>query len=187
MQSQRMAGRIRVVLALLLALGLLTVTTDISRAHGGGASQLSDVPVGPFRLFVWTSPDPWRAGGEAHVTVAVTSLDPAGQTIPVADATVVIELMPVGAPERAIVLAATPSVGAGAGAGFYEGDTSLLQAGEWDVSVKVSSAAGAGKAGFAYRVLPGSQINWLLWLGSALAVLALIGYWGTRHSQKSPV
>lgn len=173
----------RAVQGMLLALAMFAITSGISSAHGGGTPQLSDVEAGPFRLFVWTSPEPWRAGGEAHVTVAVTSLDDAGQTIPVDDASVAIELAPADAPERAIVLAATPL--AGAGAGFYEGDTSLAQAGEWQVSVKVTAAAGAGDAGFVYQVQPGSQINWLLWLGAALAVLAVVGYLGTRRMKKA--
>ena len=173
----------RAVPVALLALTMFAVTAGVSGAHGGGTPQLSDVEAGPFRLFVWTSPEPWRAGGEAHVTVAVTSLDAAGQTIPVDDADVAIELAPAGAPERAIVLAATPV--AGAGAGFYEGDTSLSQDGAWDVSVKVAAAAGAGDAGFVYQVQPGSQINWLLWLGGALAVLAIVGYLGTRRTKKA--
>jgi len=176
--------RSRAVPVALLALAMLAITAGVSSAHGGGTPQLSDVEAGPFRLFVWTSPEPWRAGGEAHVTVAVTSLDAAGQTIPVDDASVAIELAPAGTPERAIVLAATPL--AGAGVGFYEGDTSLSQAGEWDVSVKVSAAAGTGDAGFVYQVMPGSQINWLLWLGGALAVLAVVGYFGTRRIKPSP-
>lgn len=175
--------RPRAVSVMLLILTMLAVTAGISSAHGGGTPQLSDVEAGPFRLFVWTSPEPWRAGGEAHVTVAVTSLDDAGQTIPVDDASVAIELAPADAPERAIVLTATPV--AGAGAGFYEGDTSLAQAGEWQVSVKVTAAAGAGDAGFVYQVQPGSQINWLLWLGAALAVLAVVGYLGTRRMKKA--
>ena len=117
------------------------------------------------------------------MTVAVTSLDAAGQTLPVDDADVAIELAPVDAPEQVIVLAATPV--AGAGAGFYEGDTSLSQAGEWEVAVKVLAAAGTGNAGFVYQVQPGSQINWLLWLGGALAVLAVVGYLGTRRTKKA--
>src|SRR5690606_23754773 len=102
----------RAVQGMLLALAMFAITSGISSAHGGGTPQLSDVEAGPFRLFVWTSPEPWRAGGEAHVTVAVTSLDDAGQTIPVDDASVAIELAPADAPERAIVLAATPLAGA---------------------------------------------------------------------------
>jgi len=183
MPLHRTAGRICVTWALLCALGLFTATPEISRAHGGGTPQLSDVSAGPFRLFVWTSPDPWRAGGEAHVTAAVTVLDTAGQTIPVADATVVLDLIPVDTPERAIVLALSPV--AGAGVGFYEGDTSLSQAGEWEVSVKIAAAAGVGDASFAYQVLPGSQSTWPFWLGTALAILALVGYWGTNRAQKS--
>ena len=178
------AGPSRIVPALLFAIALLVMTAEIGGAHGGGTPQLSDVAAGPFRLFVWTSPEPWRAGGEAHVTVAVTSLDAAGQTIPVEGATVAIHLTPINAPGRAIVLDATPV--AGAGAGFYEGDTSLSQPGEWDVSVSVSAAAGTGDAGFVYQVQPGSQINWLLWLGGGLAVLAIIGYFGTRRVKKVP-
>lgn len=184
MRLHRPAGRSHIVPALLFALGLLVTTAGVSNAHGGGTPQLSDVAAGPFRLFVWTSPEPWRAGGEAHVTVAVTSLDAAGQMIPVEGATIAIELTPAGAPERAIVLAATPV--SGAGAGFYEGDTSLSQAGEWDVSVRVAAAAGTGDAGFVYQVQPGSQINWLLWIGGALAVLAIVGYFGTRRKKSSP-
>lgn len=177
------AVRPRATLAMLLALTMLALTAGVSSAHGGGTPQLSDVEAGPFRLFVWTSPEPWRAGGEAHVTVAVTSLDAAGQTIPVDAAAVAIELAPADAPERAIVLAATPLTGARAG--FYEGDTSLAQAGAWEVSVKVSTAAGTGDAGFVYQVQPGSQVNWLMWLGAVLAVLAIVGYLGTRRTKKA--
>lgn len=183
MHRQWHTGRSHIVPAVFLAAALLAMMSGISNAHGGGTPQLSDVMAGPFRIFVWTSPEPWRAGGEAHVTVAVTSLDAAGQTIPVDDAAVAIELAPSDAPEQAIVLTATPL--AGAGAGFYEGDTSLAQAGEWEVSVRVSTVVGAGDARFVYQVQPGSQINWLLWLGAALAVLAVVGYLGTRRTKKA--
>lgn len=175
--------QMRAMLALLLVTIWLATVAGTSQAHGGGTPQLSDVPIGPFRLFVWTSPEPWRAGAEAHVTVAITSVDAAGQTIPVEDATVAIELAPVDAPDRAIVLAATPV--AGAGAGFYEGDTTVSLAGAWNISIQVAAEAGTGDAGFVYQVLPGSQINWLLWIGGALAVLAVVGFLGTRRPRKA--
>ncbi len=181
--ARRLASTLpRVAWALLLALALLAILRGVSAAHGGGTPQLSDVPAGPYRLFVWTSPEPWRAGGEAHVTVALTRVDAAGQTIPVEAAAVEIALSPVDAPDRAIALSATPL--SGAGAGFYEGDTTLSQAGEWDVSVQISAADGTGSAGFVYQVQPGSQINWLLWIGGALAVLAVVGFLGTRRPRK---
>ena len=49
-------------------------------AHGGGTSQLSNAEAGPYRVFAWTTPEPWRAG-EVHVTVAVTLPPPAGTVI----------------------------------------------------------------------------------------------------------
>ena len=56
-------------LSLLLALAL----SATAGAHGGGKQQLAGETVGSFRVYVWTSPDPWRVG-EAHTTVAVTRL-----------------------------------------------------------------------------------------------------------------
>lgn len=45
-------------------------------AHGNGAPRLVNVVAGPYRLWVWSLPDPMRMG-EAHLSVAVEEAVPA--------------------------------------------------------------------------------------------------------------
>ena len=148
-------------------------------AHGGGTPQITDAPAGPFRLFVWTNPDPWRTGAEVHVTVAVTEVDGAGQTTPVTDAVVTVRLYNDGQPAQEVTLAATPLPAA---AGFYEADGLVPGAGRWQVEVQITGSAGVGAGSFTQEVQPGdSSINWLVWGGGALALVALVGFAGTRR------
>ena len=56
----------------LLAL-LASALPAVAGAHGGGKQQLAAEPVGSYRVYVWTSPDPWQVG-QAHTTVAVTQM-----------------------------------------------------------------------------------------------------------------
>jgi hypothetical protein len=76
----------------LLAAAILFV--EVVEAHAGGKMQLASQDAGPFKLTVWTSPDPAQIG-EVHVAAAVASAEDA---LPVLDAGVFIEMVPQSGP-----------------------------------------------------------------------------------------
>ena len=158
-----------------MALSLLTPA--LASAHGGGTPQLTRVPAGPYLLYVWTSPEPWRVG-QAHTTVAVTALGAAGET-PVTGAQVIVIYDPTdGADRTDRSITAQAVEGKGANAGFYEADAELPSAGPWRVTVQVTGPAGSGQAGFDYAVQPAQSINPLLVGGSVVLVLVALGFGG---------
>ena len=98
---------LRLWLLYILAVCLLWPQSGL--AHGGGAPQITDAPAGPYRLFAWSSPDPWRTGTAAHITVAITLVDAAGQITPVSDATVTAVLSAEGQATPQLQFVATPT------------------------------------------------------------------------------
>jgi len=148
-----------------------------AEAHGGGTPQLSNVPAGPYHLFAWTSPEPWRVGS-AHTTVAITKLLDDGQETPVSGVQVMVIYAPVGQPAQAVRATAVEQTGAKTG--FYEADAVLPAAGEWQVAVEVSGIDGNGSVLFRVQVLPANSFNWWLIGGGVLVALVAIGVWGTR-------
>jgi hypothetical protein len=74
------------VFSWLIAASLLI--TGLVEAHAGGKMQVASKDAGPFKLTVWTSPDPARTG-QVHVATAVASAEDA---LPVLDAEVYVEL-----------------------------------------------------------------------------------------------
>ncbi|MFN3980059.1 MAG: FixH family protein [Caldilinea sp.] len=164
-----MSRSVSVLLALLVAL----IAPLRLMAHGGGVAQITDAPAGPYRVFAWTSPDPWRAGEDAHVTVAVTRME-ADQTFPITDAQVTLRLFWDSQPDQPLTLQATPvSVVA---AGFYEVDHKLSHDGLWRVEVTVQGDQGAGSVSFVMQAAPAATNNWFVWAGGALALLVVIGF-----------
>lgn len=157
-------------LLLLLVLALLGPARLL--AHGGGVAQVTDAPAGPYNIFAWTSPDPWRAGEAAHVTIAVTRVD-AGQTFPVTDAQVTARLVSDAQPDQVLTLPASPV--SAVAAGFYEVDHELPFDGLWRVEVSVAGSEGTGSVSFPMQAAPAATNNWLMWAGGgALALLAVI-------------
>ena len=131
----------RCLLALVIWIGISLWPVAVN-AHGGGTPQLTDAPVGPYRVYVWTSPEPWRVG-PAHVTVAVTRSLPDGQETPVSDAEVTVAFTPAKRPAEAIRSAAIASVGTQVG--FYEADAALPAAGDWQITIEIVGREGKGK------------------------------------------
>jgi len=72
----------------LIIAGLLF--TGLAEAHTGGKMQLASEDAGPFKLTVWTSPDP-AVTGEIHVATAVASAETA---LPILNSEVYIEMIP---------------------------------------------------------------------------------------------
>jgi hypothetical protein len=165
-------------LALLCFLALSLMWPHPGFAHGGGVPQITDAPAGPYRLFAWSNPDPWRTGGTVHLTVAVTMMDANGQIMPISDATVTVMLTAQSQPASEVQWVATPNPTA---AGFYEADGELPVAGVWRVEVLVSGAAGTGSGVFTTTAQPGSSLNWVIWASAGVGVLVLVGFFATRQ------
>lgn len=159
--------------ALLASLALCSALPARILAHGGGAPQLTDEPAGPYRVFVWTSPDPWQSDSTAHFTVAVTQVDATGATLPVTAAQVTLGLT-LDDTSTALQLVATPIA---TGAGFYEADGVLPAPGRWQIEVTIDGATGLGIARFSQTAQPGGSTNWLVWGASALLVLLALAGW----------
>ncbi len=160
----------RIVLMLASVWLMIAVSVTPAAAHGGGTPQVVDAPAGPYRLFAWTTPDPWRAGEVAHITVAVTRVDAAGQVFPVADAQVMIRLTSETQPEQTLTLPAQPV--SAVATGFYELDHKFPGDGLWRIEVEARGAEGVGVVAFTMAVesrLPpprgccGRERHWRRW------------------------
>lgn len=156
-------------------------------AHGGGAPQLVNAVAGPYRVSVWTQPEPMRVG-HGHFSVAVSK--PAGSSAsqneagaPVLDATVKLQLASLeGDPQMPVALA---SRGQAANKLFYEADIELPTAGAWQVTVVVEGAHASSETFFQIEVRPPASVNWVLWAGLVPVLIAAVGLslWFYRKSQ----
>ncbi len=169
--------RLRIVCLLALLTFFLPAAAE---AHGGGKQQLAAEPVGAYRVYVWTSPDPWRVG-QAHTTVAVTRQLETQEETPAAGLQVFVTYIHAGQSQRMAAVEQT-----GAQAGFYEADAVVDTAGEWQVTIAVGGPQG-GQVGFTEVVQPAAAFNWWLIGGGVLLALLAVGYVGTRRTPKRPV
>jgi hypothetical protein len=158
---------------------LVTLSLEWAWAHGGGTLQLTNVEVGPYRVSVWSLPDPLRVG-DGHFTVAVSKpmtpgTAPGAAGPPVFDAKVELQLTPVKSDGQTYVVPATHE--SAVNKLFYEGDFELPTAGLWRVAVAVE---GTGAAAFEIEVLPPAGSQAWLWTGLVLciAVIAWLALWG---------
>lgn len=169
-------------LGALIALLLLVVSAPVI-AHGGGTPRLTDAEAGPYRIFAWTEPEPWRAG-EVHVSVMLTLAPPADAEAdertaanrldePVNDAEVAVSFVPMEAEGDPITLPTElQSLG---GNISYEVDTTLPSDGIWRVEIVAHGDEGGGDASFEVDVRPSRTLNMWLLAGGALLIVAFLG------------
>ena len=158
-------------------------------AHGGGTPRLTGVQAGPYHVYAWTLPDPWRVG-KAHLSIAVTvpdGTDPANPNeTPVMDAQVHVTFTPTKQPDHAITMKAEPSNLLGS---YYEADTDLPFAENWQILIDIRGKEGQGTAQFALPVFPPQTINWPWVIACGVALIALVGITGMRsrlHAEPKP-
>lgn len=180
------SAAVRRVLSLLLlgALGacaLILAPVRLS-AHGGGTPQLTGAEAGPYRLYAWTEPEPWRAG-DVHIDIAVAIPAPsaAGEAgeVPVTEADVQIRLHNAISDER-LNLNATPLEFLNSF--YYESSFELPSAGNWQVEILVRGAEGEGRAAFHIEAEAARQLNWLL-IGGGAGILVVAGALGVLWSR----
>ncbi|MEZ4656470.1 MAG: hypothetical protein R2911_02755 [Caldilineaceae bacterium] len=168
--------------ALTLILGYNLWNADIALAHGGGTPQVVNAEAGPYRIFVWTQPEPLHAG-EIHVTIAVILPDAnsegqdASAALNQVDRAVTNASVQVNfaLPQGAQNVAAQASLIERTGMPYYEADITLPTAGDWQTTIAVNGAQGRGDAAFDLPVLPPREINWPLVAGGSVTVIVLLG------------
>ena len=171
----------RLILGTLTVFALIVAYANVALAHGGGTPQLVNSEAGPYRLFVWTQPEPLHAG-DVHVTVAVILPDSQGETqndaglnqndLAVTDATVGVTFR---LPQTSQEIAVQATLGEWTGVPYYEADVTLPAAGDWQTNIDVDGPQGKGEVTFALSILPPREINWPLVAGGSFAVLVLLG------------
>jgi hypothetical protein len=164
----------------LLALLLLLLAPVPLLAHAGGAPVLVDAPAGPYRVFAWLLPEPLRVGVvhlDVGVTLAPAADEPANRLVePVTDTTVQATFTPLNRPERAMVATATAQ--SGLNGYYYEIETVLDAAQDWQVVIEVNGPSGYGQVSFERQVLPPRQVNWPLVASAGVGLLFLVGLMG---------
>ena len=174
-------------------------------AHAGvGIQHLNNVAAGPYRVFVWSDPEPPTVG-EYHVTVALTENIEGDATglagAPILDAFVTVEITHA---ETGETLTARATHDDALNKLFYEASFAPGERGAWSVQVRIAPAACApGEAGegggspqppdcenaqvvgFEDEILP-KAFPWRALFGGLLSVLLFLGaallYWKTQPS-----
>lgn len=155
-------------------------------AHGGGTPQIVDGAAGPYRISVWTQPEPLRAG-EVHLTIAVMEPQSADENAPdqmILDAAVAVDFQPVD-PSAAQPLHAEAELQSTFGSPYYEADVELPSEGEWRITVAATGDAGQGAVSFDGTVLPPYSVNWILLASIGLVFGAIIIFMGMRERAKT--
>ena len=181
-------------LALITAL-VLVPSAHRLYAHGGGTPRLTNVPVGPYFLYAWSEPEPWRVG-EVHLSLAVTKPNPDSSSnqveIPVTDVEITVTYTPMV--NNAVDTAVAPIVVQAVRQEFlsdfyYEADPTLTREGDWQISIDVVGPEGSGSTQFMMETLPARTLNWTL-IGSAggvlVVALALLAIWSRSQQPVQP-
>ena len=160
--------------ALLILIGL---HAGSAAAHTEGKMQLASEAAGPYKLTVWTSPEPVTVG-EMHVAVAVVLAEDAS---PVLDAIVFVDLKPVGGSGQTITSQATAEDATNKF--LREAIIDLAAAGPYQATITVEGADGmSGSASFEFEAVEEGSLNWLLVVvGVGLALLAALLLWRARR------
>ena len=196
--NQRLQTRWRLSIALIFGVlsSLFPLPFDPHLyAHGGGTPRLTSVPVGPYRLYAWSEPEPWRVG-QVHLSLAVTMPNPDSASnqieMPVTDVEVTVTYTPIR--NNTIDTSMAPIVVKAVRQEFlsdfyYEADPTLTRQGEWQIQVDVSGPEGSGNTEFTMETLAERTLNWTL-IGSAggvlVVILALIAIWSRSQQPAQP-
>ncbi len=193
----------RVLQLTISTLALLFTAVSPSRllAHAGvGIQHLNNVLAGPYRVFVWSDPEPPTVG-EYHVTVALTENIEGDATglagAPILDAFVTVEIIHAAS---GVTLTARATHDDALNKLFYEASFEPEKRGDWSVQVRIAPGAcapgergdGGSQAadcdnvqvvGYADEILP-KAFPWRALFGGLLSILLFLGaallYWKTQ-------
>jgi hypothetical protein len=162
---------------------LISLPAGSAAAHTGGKMQLASEAAGPYKLTVWTSPEP-ASVGELHVAVAVVLAEDAS---PVLDAGVFVQLESLE--DAALTIAAEATAEDATNKFLREAIFELTSAGSYLATITINGVDGAsGSATFDIQVAETAGLSWpLLLLGLILAAGVVVLIWGllSNRSQRA--
>jgi hypothetical protein len=154
---------------------LLAIPPDRPLLADGGALRVANVPMGAYRVYVFTDPTPIPPDS-IDVSVLVTFERGRGIARGLA---IEVAARPVGATEWALSHPATREQAEDPR--YYAAKFALGAVGEWELEVRVGGPEGEGAVRFQVSVQePGLLDDPFLILVLALAPLVLIGWWLKR-------
>ncbi|MCL4833540.1 MAG: hypothetical protein KJZ86_13945 [Caldilineaceae bacterium] len=166
----KMLGRGALFLLILLPLFL---SARSLLAHAGvGTAQINNLDIGPFRIWVWSDPEPPLVG-EYHVAVALTESlenDPNGFAgEPILDADVVVEMEH---PASGLLLTAQATHEDATNKLFYEALFAPQQTGLWEIRVIVQGPDGPAQTSYTDE-MESPAFPWMAVGGGLLALLVV--------------
>lgn len=168
-----------------LAACIMMISARGAEAHTEGKMQLSAAAAGPFRMTVFTSPDP-AVLGDIHVAALIFTAEDA---IPVLEADVLVTMEPIGSSGQPLVQQAV--VGDSENKLLFEAVIAVSQEANYLVTVSVEDAAGqTGSASFEMEISSDGGINWALLIPLILLGLAGIGvilWYITRKNRREDI
>ncbi len=165
--------RITGTLTLLLVLSLIFSAPSVLAHAGVGTQQINNQDIGPYRIWVWSDPEP-PVVGNYHVAVALTeSLDNdpngfAGESILNADVVVEMEHQASG-----LQLIAQATHEDAVNKLFYEAIFAPQQTGTWEIRVIVQGPDGPVQTSYSDEI-ESPAFPWMA-VGGGLLALALAG------------
>ncbi len=164
------------VLVLMLILAVLLGKARPAAAHGGGVVRVQAARLGPYRVTVWTAPEPPRVGA-FHVTVAVYRPGTRVDT-PVRGARVAVVLKH----ESGSHLRVSAEQG-DIYPYHYEADVNLDQPGSWQVEVwvRVPDVPEPGVFPFTVQVEEPGRWHPVMVAGAVLVGMALAWWFWSRR------
>lgn len=150
------------------ALILMVFLTRPVSAHTAGKMQLSAAPAGPYKMTVWTSPEPATLD-ELHVALAVVLAEDAS---PVLDAEVIVQLIPTDGSPALVEPATTED---SENKFLYEAIFEPPGPGLYQVDLQVTGIDGStGNASFDLEIVDDSGLNLLYLIPAGLGLAAVI-------------
>ncbi len=139
--------------------------------------QLASAPAGPYKLTVWTWPDPARRG-EVHISIALILAEDAS---PVLDANVHVDMK---SSSGDVTLSAPATTENSENKFLYEVVMDVPKSGSYEITIAaVGSDNSGGEVTFQLDVVSEKTINWLLILPIATVVAGVI-YWLIRKRRR---
>jgi hypothetical protein len=157
------------LLAACLAAVILLVTYQPASAHTEGKMQLSAEPAGPFKMTVFSSPDP-AITGDIHIAALIFVAEDAR---PVLDADVLVTVEPVDGEGPSQKSQAVQ--GDSENKLLFEAIIDVSAPGLYEVSIAVEDADGqSGQASFELEVTSDEGFNWLYIIPVIIFVLIVV-------------
>jgi hypothetical protein len=172
----------RSIKAIILLVGLATVLMSALSptpvfAHSDGTMQLASGPAGPYKITVWTWPDPARTG-EVHISIAVVLAEDAS---PVLDASVRVDMKSSSGNET---LSAPATTEDSENKFLYEVVMDVPKSGSYEITIAATGNDNSGgEVTFQLEVVSGKTVNWLLLIPTAVVLVGII-YWLIRKRRR---